>query len=94
MLKPTIRIIKNIGCGSIAGVVVNFTDAPVAYVIAGADTVSSTVVNRDNGRFTLGFLSAGTYAVSVTDTLNKSYANPSVTVSAGVKTDLGSITLE
>lgn len=92
-LKPTIRIINQSASGEIVGTVTNYQNRPVAYAIAGTDTVTTTTVNPDNGKFTLSGL-AGTYAVSVVDTLNKSYQNPSVPVAAGQEVDLGAITLQ
>ena len=92
-LKPTIRIIKQTETGSIGGTVINYSNLPVAYAIAGADTITTTPVNSDNGRFTLAFLSVGTYSVAVTDTLGLVFTNPSVSVTVGVKTNLGDITL-
>lgn len=93
-IKPTIRIINNAKCGSIIGQVTNFENLPIAYAIAGIDTVNASYVNENNGKFTLGFLPAGTYTVSITDTLDKEYTNPDVSVTIGTKTDLGDITLE
>ena len=92
-LKPTIRIIKQIEAGSIGGTVINYSNLPVAYAIAGADTITATPVNSDNGRFTLAFLPVGTYSVAVTDTLGLVFTNSSVSVTLGVKTNLGDITL-
>ena len=93
-LKPTIRIIKKNETGSISGTVLNYSNLPIAYAIAGADTITSTLVNSDNGRFTLAFLPVGTYAVALQDTLGLSFTNPSVSVTAGVKNNLGDITLQ
>jgi hypothetical protein len=42
----------------------------------------------------LGFLPAGTFTVSVADTLNKSYEKTDVTVTVGSVTNLGGITLQ
>ena len=93
-LIPTIRLINNALCGSISGQVTNYENLPVAYVIAGSDTLNSTYVNENNGKFTLGFLPEGTYEVSVADTLDQKYLNQDVSVIIGIKTDLGNITLE
>ncbi len=94
VLRPTIRIIKNAATGSIGGIVTNYSDMPVAYAIAGVDTITSTPVDPDNGQFILSFLQTGTYSVAVTDSLGLSYTNPSVPVTAGSQTDLGTISLE
>jgi len=93
-LKPTIQIINNVKCGSISGLVTNPENLPVACAIAGEDTVSSTSVNKNNGKFMLCFLSEGIYTVSIADTLDQSYSAPDISVTAGSKTDLGEITLE
>ena len=93
-LKPTIRIIKQTETGSIGGTVINYSNLPVAYAIAGADTITTTPVNSVDGQFTLAFLPDGTYSVAVTDTLGLAFTNPSVSVTAGVKTGLGDITLQ
>ena len=93
-LRPTIRLINKALCGSISGQVTNYENLPVAYAIAGSDTLNSTYVNENNGKFTLGFLPEGTYEVSVADTLDQKYLNQDVSVIIGTKTELGNITLE
>jgi len=93
-LKPTIRLINKVETGSIAGTVTNPENLPVAYAIAGTDTVTSSYVNADNGKFTLGFLEDGTYEISITDTLGQIFSAPGTSVTVGTKTDLGDITLE
>ncbi len=94
ILKPTIRIINNVECGSIIGQVINYEHLPIAYAIADGDTVTSSYVNNNNGRFTLGFLSEGMFAVSLSDTLGQEYIVPNIQVISGSKTNLGEITLE
>ncbi|MFC1490834.1 DUF4382 domain-containing protein [Candidatus Latescibacterota bacterium] len=93
-LKPTVRLINKGVCGSINGTVTNYENLPVAYAIAGADTVTSSYVNGDNGKFTLGFLAEGTYEISIVDTLGQTYSAPGTSVTVGTKTGLGDITLE
>ena len=93
-LKPTIRIIKQTETGSIGGTVINYTNLPIAYAIAGADTITTTSVNLDNGQFTLAFLPYGMYSVAVTDTLGLVFANSDVSVTVGIKSNLGDITLQ
>lgn len=93
-LKPTIRFANKVECGSITGTVTNFEHLPIAYAIAGTDTVTSSNVNTENGKFTLGFLEEGMYEVSVADTLGQTYSAPGTSVTVGTKTDLGDITLE
>jgi hypothetical protein len=94
ILKPTIRIVKKSETGSIEGTVTNYTNLPIAYAIAGTDTITATPVNKDTGYFTLAFLPVGSYTVAVQDTLGLHYFNPSVSVSAGSKNNLRSITLQ
>jgi hypothetical protein len=94
ILKPTIRIIKKSDTGSIEGTVTNYTNLPIAYAIAGTDTITATPVNKDTGYFTLAFLPVGSYTVAVQDTLGLHYINPSVSISAGSKNNLRSITLQ
>ncbi len=93
-LIPTIRLINKAHCGAIIGQVTNYENLPVAYAIADGDTVNTSYVNENNGKFTLGFLTDKTYEVSVSDTLGQKYSNPDVSVIIGIKTDLGDITLE
>ncbi len=94
ILKPTIRVIGKADSGAISGVVSNPQNAPVAYAIASGDTIAATVVKKDNGKFVLGFLPAGLYAVSIADTLNQSYRNNQVLVAVGAETNLGTVTLQ
>jgi hypothetical protein len=94
ILKPTIRVIGKADSGAISGAVSNPQNAPVAYAVAGSDTVATTMVKKDNGKFVLGFLPAGVYAVSIADTLNQSYRNDQVLVAAGAETNLGTVTLQ
>ncbi|MFC1650578.1 DUF4382 domain-containing protein [Candidatus Latescibacterota bacterium] len=93
-LIPTIRLINKAECGSITGKVTNYENLPVAYAIVGTDTVTSSYVNEDNGKFTLGFLAAGTYEILIVDELGQTYSAPGTSVTVGSKTDLGDITLE
>lgn len=93
-LVPTVRVLQSSGTGSIGGTVTNYTNRPVAYAIASADTLTATQVDPETGRFTLAYLPVGTYSVVVSDTLGLSYTNSAVTVTASAKTSLGSITLQ
>lgn len=94
ILRPTIRVITKTESGAISGIVSNPQHVPVAYAIAGSDTVAATMIEKNAGNFTLGFLPAGLYAVCIADTLNQSYNNESVEVAAGAETKLGSVTLQ
>ncbi len=93
-MKPTIRIINKAQCGSIAGTVINYENLPIAYAIAGDDTLTSSYVNENNGKFPLSFLPEGSYPVSAADTLKQSYSIEGVAVTLATKTDIGDITLE
>ncbi|MFA7227862.1 MAG: DUF4382 domain-containing protein [Melioribacteraceae bacterium] len=92
-LKPVVRAQTIAVTGSISGMVSNHENAPTAFAIQGTDTLTSSFVKSD-GNFTLGFLPAGLYKVVVSDTLNKSFTNPSVTVEIGKTNNLGNITLQ
>lgn len=93
MLKPTIRVTSVALTGSISGTVTNVQGMPVAYTIAGSDTVNSTKVDAQSGAFKLAYLSAGTYTVAVSDTTGRAYTKSSVTVVAGVNLDIGNVSL-
>ncbi|MGH7455219.1 MAG: DUF4382 domain-containing protein [bacterium] len=93
-LKPVLRVAAMALTGSISGTVTNPADLPVAYAIAGADTVTSSPVNGTTGFFRLAFLPPGSYTVSVSDTLNKAFTQSGVTVIAGQDNSLGQVTLQ
>jgi hypothetical protein len=94
ILKPTLRVAAMALTGSISGTVTNPADLPVAYAIAGADTITASPVDGTDGSFRLAFLSPGSYTVSISDTLNKAFTQSGVTVTAGKNTPLGQITLQ
>ncbi|MFA6472385.1 MAG: DUF4382 domain-containing protein [Candidatus Latescibacterota bacterium] len=93
-LDPMLRLIAKAQSGAISGKVLNYQNAPVAYAIAGTDTVTSTIVKEDSGNFLLGFLPAGSYTVAVVDTLNKKFTKTDVSVTIGNTTNAGDITLQ
>jgi hypothetical protein len=93
-LKPRIRICPKALTGAINGTLTNPEHLPVAYAIQNSDTITSAIPDSTSGYFILSFLPAGTYLVSVRDTLDQSYDQSGVMVTAGEKTDLGSITLQ
>ncbi len=93
-MRPVIRLIAQAESGGITGKVTNPQDVPTAYAIAGTDTVTSSLVDVENGSFTLGFLPANTYTVAVADTLGLTNSNPEVMVVVGEINELGEITLE
>lgn len=93
MLKPTIRVAPVALTGSISGTVIGTQHMPVAFAIAGSDTVTSTPVDAQSGSFRLAFLAAGSYTVAVADTTGRSYAKSNVAVTVGSDLDIGSISL-
>jgi Domain of unknown function (DUF4382)/Carboxypeptidase regulatory-like domain len=93
-LKPVLRVAAMALTGSISGTVTNPADLPVAYAIAGADTITSSPVNGTTGAFRLAFLPPASYTVSVSDTLNKAFTQSDVTITAGQENSLGQITLQ
>jgi len=93
-LKPVIRVLQGDECGSIGGMVTNYEHKPIAYAIAGTDTVTTSTVNPESGVFVLPALLGGSYTVAFEDTLGQRYDNAAVSVTLGERTNLGSITLE
>ncbi|MDZ7292735.1 MAG: DUF4382 domain-containing protein [candidate division KSB1 bacterium] len=93
-LKPTIRVAAMALTGSISGNVTNPADLPVAYALAGSDTITSTSVNGTTGFFRLAFLPPGIYSISVSDTSRKSFQKSGVAVTAGNDNSLGQVTLQ
>jgi hypothetical protein len=93
-LKPVLRVAAMALTGSISGTVTNPADLPVAYAISDADTVTSSPVDGTSGLFRLAFLAPGSYAVSISDTLNKTFTQANVPVTAGQDNSLGQITLQ
>lgn len=94
ILKPTIRVTAKANTGSISGAVTNPADLPVAYAIAGADTVTSSPVDGTAGSFKLAFLPPGSYTVNVADTTNKAFTQANVPVTANQDNSLGQVTLQ
>ena len=66
---------------------------PVALAIAGADTVSRTLVDSVTWEFLLGYLPEGTYTVVVEDTTGSGAMFQEVAVRIGQTIDLGMLTL-
>lgn len=93
-LNPRLRLIAKANTGAITGTVTNYQDLPIAYAIAGTDTVTAAIAKRDSGKFVLGFLPAGTYTVAVADTLNRTFSKTGVTVTIGSASPLGDMTLK
>jgi len=93
-LKPVIRALARALTGSISGTVINPADLPVAYAIAGADTVTSSPVDGASGFFRLSFLPSGAYTVSIADTSNRAANRTNVPVTVGTDYSLGQLTLQ
>jgi hypothetical protein len=93
-LKPVIRAIGRALTGSISGTVTNPTALPVAYAIAGADTITTSPVDSGTGFFRLAFLPPGTYTVSVADTSNRKATQTNVPVTAGQDYPVGQLMLQ
>ncbi len=93
-LKPTIRVVPKAISGSISGTVANPENLPIAFALAGTDTVTSTPVDKNSGAFMLAFLPEGSYAVSIRDTLDQSFGKNAVPVVAGSDNNQGLITLQ
>lgn len=93
-LKPRIRLISTAITGSISGTVTNPEHLPLAFAIAGDDTVTSTSVDKNSGAFMLAFLPEVPYTVSIRDTLDQSSEITSVQVVAGLDNDIGTISLQ
>ncbi len=93
-LKPVIRAMARALTGSISGTVTNPANLPTAYAIAGTDTVTSSPVDGATGSFSLAFLPAGAYTVSVADTAKLSATRTNVPVTVGQDNPLGSLTLQ
>lgn len=94
LLKPRLRLISKDLTGTISGTVTNPEHLPTAFAIAGEDTVTSTLVDKDSGGFMLAFLPEGLYTVSVRDTLDQSSEKNDVRVTVGTDNNLGEITLQ
>lgn len=94
ILKPTVRVEPVALTGSISGTVSNPENAPLAYALAGGDTVTSSAVDVSSGNFMLAFLSEDTYTVSISDTAGATFQQESIEVVAGTDADLGNILLQ
>ena len=93
LLKPRVRMVPRAASGAISGTVTNPANSPVAFAIAGNDTLTSSIVTS-SGTFTLPFLPAGTYRVAVVDSVNALSTQEGVLVEVGTVTQVGEITLQ
>ena len=94
LLKPRLRLISKVLTGSISATLTNSEHLPTAFAIAGEDTVTSTLVDKDSGGFMLAFLPERLYTVSVRDTLDQAFDKNDVQVVPGSDNDIGTISLQ
>lgn len=92
-LKPYLRIIPVALSGSISGTVTNPENSPTVSAMQDGNTITTSIVDTDNGFFRLSFLPAGTYTVSIEDGTNSAEITDVVVV-AGLEKHLGDITLQ
>jgi len=93
-LKPHIRLSTTATTGSITGMVAPADSLPEAHAIQNGVTITSSIVDPNDGFFRLAFLPAGTYNVAIEDTSGNKYEQTGVSVMPGKEMDLGNITLE
>jgi hypothetical protein len=94
VLKPVVRGITSATSGLISGTVLPLASHPEILVIAGTDTVG-TVADPITGKFTVGGLTAGIYAVKfapVTGYRDSTVTNISVVL--GQNTAMGNVVLK
>jgi hypothetical protein len=94
ILKPVVRGITSATSGLISGTVLPLASHPEILVIAGTDTVG-TVADPITGKFTVGGLTAGIYAVKfapVTGYRDSTVTNISVVL--GQNTAMGNVVLK
>ena len=93
-LKPVIRTYTEAQDGAIKGVVTPVESLPAVFAINGSDTVASTYAD-EAGKFLLQGVPEGTYLVSFDPKDGfDAFQKADVSVSTGVVTDLGTITLQ
>ena len=94
LLKPVVRGITTATSGLISGTVMPLASHPEVLVIAGTDTVG-TVADALTGKFTVGGLAAGNYAVKFVPVVGyKDSTITSVAVTLGQNNNLGTIVLK
>ena len=93
-LKPVLRLVAAEATGSITGTVTNPTSGLMANAVLGAEVVASTAVDETSGEFTLAFLPAGSYTVTITDSDDNELFSQSAEVTSGSTNNLGEITLD
>ena len=93
-LRPVLRLAIAEASGSITGTVDLPQPGLLASAILGTEIVASTAVDETTGEFTLAFLSAGSYTVTIVDSEENLLYSQTAEVTAGGTNDLGSITLD
>ncbi|WP_316767512.1 DUF4382 domain-containing protein [Pedobacter frigiditerrae] len=94
LLKPVVRGITAVTSGLISGTVLPLAARPEILVIKGTDTVG-TLADPISGKFTVGGLAAGSYAVKFVPIAGyKDSTINNVNVSLGQNTSIGTITLK
>ncbi len=94
LLKPVVRGITTATSGLISGTVLPLASKPEILVIRGTDTVG-TIVDATTGKFTVGGLSAGTYAVKFVPLAGyRDSTINNINVTVGQTTSIGTITLK
>ncbi|TCC87337.1 DUF4382 domain-containing protein [Pedobacter frigiditerrae] len=94
LLKPVVRGITAVTSGLISGTVLPLAARPEILVIKGTDTVG-TLADPISGKFTVGGLAAGSYAVKFVPLAGyRDSTINNVNVSLGQNTSIGTITLK
>ncbi|MCB2206427.1 DUF4382 domain-containing protein [bacterium] len=93
-LKPTLRVVEMATTGSISGTVSNPESAPLAVASQNGVEVTSTPVDITTGEFRIAYLPPGEYDITITDTMDNTYSQTGITVTAGADNAIGTVTLE
>ncbi len=94
LLKPVVRGIAAATSGLISGTVLPLASRPEVLVIKGTDTVG-TLADPVSGKFTVGGLASGTYAVKFAPIAGyRDSTINNVNVNIGQNTSIGTITLK
>jgi hypothetical protein len=93
-LKPHLRMVSKAISGYISGKVSNPDNSPIAYAIQAPDTISRCMVSLTDSTFYLPYLAPGEYTVAIIDDLDQKAEIQNVTVTAGIDTNIGTVTLE
>ena len=94
ILKPVVRGITEATSGLISGTVMPLESHPEVLVIAGTDTVG-TIADPLTGKFAIGGLAAGTYAVKFAPVTGfKATTITDISVAHGQNTQIGTVVLK